>query len=321
MEFDLNGCIENFINHLKVFRHASVHTIRNYLIDLGNFAQFLEAKKCPLEKVDRKVMREYISQMSLSGLKKRSLQRKISTLRSFFKHLTKFCSLPQDPMELIEPHKQAESVPKALTKEEIELFFNLPNLETYLGLRDRVIFELLYSSGLRVAELQGLNIDDIDFSSRLIQVTGKGNKNRIVPITENCSHWLKKYLNHMERHLKTAEHEACLDEEAIFLNRFGKRITTRSIDRLFKDYLLKSGLPAKVTPHVIRHSIATHWLENGMNLKVIQEILGHESLATTQIYTKVSKKHKQEGYAKAHPLMKKKGKTSKPDSVAEQSFI
>lgn len=125
----------------------------------------------------------------------------------------------------------------------------------------------------------------------------------------------------MERHLKTAEHEACLDEEAIFLNRFGKRITTRSIDRLFKDYLLKSGLPAKVTPHVIRHSIATHWLENGMNLKVIQEILGHESLATTQIYTKVSKKHKQEGYAKAHPLMKKKGKTSKPDSVAEQSFI
>lgn len=321
MEFDLNSCIENFINHLKVFRHASIHTVRNYLIDLGDFANFMDEKKYKLEKADRKMMREYIGKLSLSGLKKRSLQRKISTLRSFFKHLTKFCAFPSDPMELIEPMKQAEAVPKALSKEEIELFFKLPDVGTYLGLRDRVIFELLYSSGLRVAELQGLDKSDVDFSTRLIQVRGKGNKNRIVPITENCRNWLELYLNHMERDLKTSEHEPAIDNQAIFLNRFGKRITTRSIDRLFKEYLLKSGLPAKVTPHVIRHSIATHWLENGMNLKVIQEILGHESLATTQIYTKVSKKHKQEGYAKAHPLMKKKGKTIKPDSVAEQSFV
>ncbi len=298
--------IEDFLKHLKALRHASIHTLRNYGIDLSHFIQFLEKKEISLKGVHRRLIREYVSELSMSGLKKKSLQRKVSTLRSFFKYLVKFQNFENDPMELIEPMKQSQSVPKALSKDEIQIFFSQPDVETYLGLRDRVILELLYSSGLRVSELQGLNRKDIDFSNRLITVLGKGNKVRIVPMTENCVNWLKNYLNHFERNLKTDAHDCEQDDQAVFLNKFGKRLTTRSIDRLFQEYLQRSGLSSKVTPHVIRHSIATHWLENGMNLKMIQELLGHESLATTQIYTKVSKGYKQEGYAKAHPLMKKK---------------
>lgn len=297
--------IKDFLNHLSILRHASVHTIRNYSLDLGHFAHFLEKTQTALGQVHRKVIREYLSELNLLGLKKKSIQRKVSVLRSFFKFLVKFHDLKVDPMENIEPMKQASLIPKAISIQEIEMFFNCPNIETYLGLRDRVMLELLYSSGLRVSELQSLNRQDISYDQRLIHVLGKGKKFRIVPITNNCITWLKKYLDHPERYLKNEEHDSEQDEQAIFLNKFGKRITTRSIDRLFQGYLIKSGISSKVTPHVIRHTIATHWLENGMNLKVIQEILGHESLATTQIYTKVTKGYKREGYAKAHPLMKK----------------
>lgn len=305
-QVDLECGVKKYLEHLEFIRQASGHTLRNYSIDLGRFLEFAVQKKLNLQIIDRKTIREYLSELHLSGLKKKSVQRKISALRSFFRYLVKFQKLASDPMELIESMKQAETVPKALTKEEIEIFFAQPDIDTYLGLRDRVILELFYSSGLRVAELASLDKSSFDFSSRLVKVLGKGDKTRIVPMTENCVKWLMAYLGHLERNLKNEIHEAEQDHEAVFLNKFGKRLTTRSIDRIFRQYFLSSGLSSKVTPHVLRHSIATHWLENGMNLKMIQEILGHESLATTQIYTKVSKGYKQEGYAKAHPLMKKK---------------
>ena len=298
--------IQNFLNYLKGLKHASIHTIRNYSIDLEDFYHFIDEKKIVVAEISRKNIREYLSEIHQKGLKKKSIQRKISTLRSFFKYLVKFENFSADPMEHIEAMKQAQTVPRAVSIEEMALFLNSPEIETYLGLRDKVMLELFYSSGLRISELQGLNRKDLDLQERLVHVLGKGNKVRIVPVTENCAQWLKKYLECPERYLKTPEHEAEQDQEAIFLNKFGKRLTTRSIDRLFQSYFLKSGLSTKITPHVIRHTIATHWLENGMNLKMIQEILGHESLATTQIYTKVTKGYKKEGYAKAHPLMKRK---------------
>jgi len=296
--------IDFFLTHLQVFKHASSHTIRNYSIDLNNFTAYLNKKNISLNEVTRKVIREYLSELNLLNLQKKSIQRKVSSLRSFFRYLCKFQGRENDPMEQIESMKQAVTVPKALSQEEIKIFFQQPDLDTYLGLRDRVMLEVFYSSGLRVSELQGMNKEDLDFSSRLLTVKGKGNKVRIVPITNNSIEWLTRYLNHPERLIKNDFHDAEQDYQAVFLNRFGHRITTRSIDRLFKQYLLQSGLSSRITPHVIRHSIATHWLENGMNLKIIQEILGHESLATTQIYTKVTKGYKIEGYSKAHPLAK-----------------
>jgi integrase/recombinase XerC len=158
------------------------------------------------------------------------------------------------------------------------------------------MMELFYSSGLRLSELVALNIGDFNETEKTVKLKGKGKKERIVPITENAARLLVLYLNHVDR--------SASDREAIFLNRFGKRLSARSIDRQFKTYLKMSGLSTKVTPHTIRHTIATHWLENGMDLKTIQVLLGHSSLATTQIYTQVSTKLKKEVYDKAHPLVK-----------------
>ena len=305
MECDLPESIENFLAHLATFRHASPHTLRNYRIDCDALQEFCDSKELTLKTLDRKGIREYISQLSQKGLSKRSIQRKISSARSFFNYLVLHHVLSHNPTDLIEPMKQTQPIPKALNSEEVARFFELPDTSSYLGLRDRVIFELFYSSGLRVAELHRLDIHHIDFSSRLLRIHGKGSKVRIVPVTQSCREWLIRYLNDPRRHLQTSEHDAAKDTQACFLNRFGQRLSTRSIDRLFSQYLQKLNLPVHITPHVLRHTIATHWLEKGMNLKIIQELLGHASPATTQIYTKVSKRYKQEGYAEAHPLMKK----------------
>ena len=173
---------------------------------------------------------------------------------------------------------------------------NQPDTSNYLGFRDRVIMELFYSSGLRLSEVAGLNRRDFDEKSLVLNIFGKGKKQRQAPITETAVNWVVQYLNHPERDEK--------DPEAIFLNRFGKRITSRSIDRNFERYLRSSGLSVRITRHTIRHTIATHWLENGMDLKTIQMLLGHTSLTTTTIYTHVSSKLKRQVYDKTHPRAK-----------------
>ena len=161
--------------------------------------------------------------------------------------------------------------------------------------------ELFYSSGLRVSELVGLNRVDFDEPNFLMRLKGKGKKERIVPITKNSAKWISEYLNHSERHKNIDGHLSEIDREAIFLNRQGTRLTSRSVDRNFDKYLRMSGLAEKITPHTIRHTIATHWLENGMDLKTIQELLGHNSLSTTTLYTQVSTNLKKKVYHKAHP--------------------
>ena len=174
-------------------------------------------------------------------------------------------------------------------------------MQSYLGFRDRVIIELFYSSGLRVSELCALNREDVILPNLSMRVKGKGKKERIIPITKNASRWLHDYLNHPDRYAGSSTFQPQHDPQAIFLNKWGRRLSARSVDRLFRRYLLSSGIAATVTPHTIRHTIATHWLENGMDLKTIQGILGHSSLSTTTIYTKVSTKLKKEVYNKAHP--------------------
>ena len=227
--------------------------------------------------------------------------RKISTLRSFFKYLMRERIVKINPMEDIDSPKRDKPLPNAITFEQVIHLFNMCDSSTYLGLRDRSIMELFYSSGLRLSEVCLLNKNDFDETSLLINVFGKGKKQRIVPITKTAASFLKKYLYAKERKIKTKEHYAEIDNKAIFLNKWGKRISFRSVDRNFKKHLLKSGLNEKITPHSIRHTIATHWLENGMDLKTIQTLLGHSSLSTTTIYTHVSVKLKRKVYDKTHP--------------------
>ncbi len=197
-----------------------------------------------------------------------------------------------NPMDEIDSPKLERKIPLSLTYEQVQNLFSQPDSDQFMGLRDRAILELFYSSGLRVSELVALDRHHFDFDKLEMRLHGKGRKVRVVPITKNAADWVKRYLSHPEHKSKT---------DAIFLNRFFGRLTTRSVDRLFEKYLKASGLAAHITPHIIRHTIATHWLENGMDLKTIQLILGHNSLATTTIYTQVSTALKKKVYNESHP--------------------
>lgn len=292
--------IEKFLHHLEVVRHASPHTLRNYRLDLEAFLTFVKEKK-----VDKRVVRSYLAHLQIKGASKRTTLRHLSSIRSLYKYLLKEKEVEENPAAEVGSPKLDKPIPKALSYGEVEQLFSQPNTEELMGLRDRSIMELFYSSGLRISELAGLNRDDFDFRSRSLRVRGKGKKERVIPITQTVAEWIEKYLGDSRRYEEGKPHFQ-KDRDAIFLNKWGKRLTTRSIDRLFKGHLLKSGLAGHITPHTIRHTIATHWLENGMDLKTIQTLLGHASLGTTTIYTRVSTKLKQEVYERSHPRAKKK---------------
>ncbi len=316
-----------FLRYLRDVKQASEHTIRNYTIDLNAIKFFLEdayglppEKKAPkinyrllqdptlldekgfaLSKVTKSDIRHFLSSLHVAKVNKRSIVRKISSLRTFFKYAFREKMISSNPIEDIESPKLEKQIPLSLDYEQVQRLFDQPDTGSYLGFRDRCIMELFYSSGLRVSELVSLDRDSFDYKQLLMKLKGKGKKERIVPITQNAGDWIHSYLIHPERHRDMDDHLAEVDSHAIFLNKFGTRLTARSVDRKFDKYLKQSGLAGKVTPHTIRHTIATHWLESGMDLKTIQMLLGHSSLTTTTIYTHVSSKLKKEVYDQAHP--------------------
>lgn len=325
----IHACYQ-FLEHLRVVKNASEHTIRNYAIDLNAFKTFLEEqwlkgidpaelpKKIlyqesyrlriaandhliPLEKIDRKVIRGFLASLTNLKQNKRTIARRLSSLRSFFRFACMQKLLHTDPTDDLESPKLDKKLPPSLSYEQISHLFDQPDQTTYLGFRDRTIMELFYSSGLRVSELVSLNRQDFDPSNFLIKLRGKGRKERLVPITKNAANWIRNYLSHEERFSQSNSHYSEQDPQAIFLNKWGTRLTARSVDRKFDEYLNKSGLAGKVTPHTIRHTIATHWLENGMDLKTIQMLLGHSSPSTTTIYTQVSTKLRKKVYDETHP--------------------
>lgn len=296
----LNPTLNDFFAFLKA-KNASPHTLRNYAIDLKMLDVFLKQNESSLFSVDRKEIRSFLAKLFEEGSSRRTIARRLSSLRTFYKFCQRRNLITVNPLDDIEGPKIEKRVPRFLSFEEVERLFALPDVTSYLGLRDRAIMELFYSSGLRVAELASLNREDFDRKELLLLVRGKGKKERIVPITQNAADWIERYLAHSDRTIKTNEHKAEVDHDACFLNRNGTRLTTRSIDRNFDHYLTISGLSGHITPHTIRHTIATHWLENGMDLKTIQLLLGHQTLATTTIYTHVSTRLKREVYDKTHP--------------------
>lgn len=284
--------ISRFLDFLKGVKRVSPHTLRAYESDLRSFHAFVLEK--PIECISKYEIRSFLMALYQEKLSKKTVARKAASLRSFFRYLVLHENLEQNPMDLIDPIKQEACIPRAVSKEEIEILLNAVDPSTFMGLRDRCILELFYSSGLRLSEVVALNWDDISLDERLVLVKGKGNKSRIVPFTLTVKNWLNLYKEHPQNGL--------YNQGVVFLNKFLERITCRSVDRMVKDYVKKAGLSPLITPHVLRHSIATHWLDRGMDLKSIQEILGHESLGTTQIYTKISKTKKEEVYKKSHPL-------------------
>jgi integrase/recombinase XerC len=305
----------NFLKALATIRNASSHTVRNYAIDLNIFKNFFENEvspqrspkitllkppetvddTLPLTLCDHKMMRRFLNQQVKQGISKRTIARRLSALRAFFLFCVRHKQIPNSPLDDIETPKLEKKLPQSLAYEQVLHLFNQPDITTLLGLRDRAILELFYSSALRLSELASLNIADLQTAELLLKIRGKGKKERLVPITACAASWISQYLRHPER---PCHHPT----EAIFLNCHSGRLSTRSIDRLFAKYLQASGLAAHITPHTIRHTIATHWLENGLDLKTIQLLLGHATAATTTIYTHVSNKLKKKVYDQTHPF-------------------
>ncbi|WP_284441894.1 tyrosine recombinase XerC [Chlamydia gallinacea] len=303
-----------FLNYLKTIKVASPHTLRNYCADLNYFKNFLEShqgldsspslnpsrenqtkQNISFSLFTKDTLRIYILQLMKKNKAKRTIKRHLSTLKSFSRYCIQKGILTEDPTEGLSGPRLPKEIPSPITYEQVEILMATPDLSTYTGFRDRCLLELFYSSGLRISEIVAINHEDIDFDTNLIRIRGKGKKERLVPMTPHAAQWLQNYLHHPQRaHIEK-------DSRAVFLNRFGKRLTTRSIDRKFQKYLTLSGLSGTITPHTIRHTIATHWLENGMDLKTIQTLLGHSSLETTTIYTRVSIKLKKQTYDQAHP--------------------
>lgn len=286
-----NESILSFLDYLRLVRQLSPHTLRNYGVDLRSYLDFSKGA------MERQTIRQFLAYLYNSKTSKKTVARRLSALRTFSKYLLRQGVLQENPLFEIKTPKLAKKLPACITPAQVIQLFSAPSIKTYLGVRDRCIMELFYATGIRVAELCSLNKGDIDLENLLIQVLGKGNKERRIPLTKIGALWLKQCLTHPKRLER--------DRKAIFLNRSGSRLTTRSVDRLFNFYKRKACIAVPLTPHTLRHTLATNFLENGMDLKTIQEILGHTNLATTTIYTQVSGKLKKEAYDKAHPLAKK----------------
>jgi integrase/recombinase XerC len=262
--------------------------------------EILSQKQTSIEwtHVSKREIRRYLSALYDQKMATSTILRRLSALRSLYKYAMKEKLIFENPLEEIDSPKKEKKLPRSISYEQVEHLLNQPDLSTYLGRRDRCIMELFYSSGLRLSELVGLKRRDFDIKNQILTIYGKGKKQRQSPITKTAADWVVSYLNDPNR--SSIEK----DKEKIFLNRWGGPLSARSVDRKFAIYLKSSGLSEKITPHTIRHTIATHWLENGMDLKTIQMLLGHTSLATTTIYTHVSSKLKREVYDKTHPRAK-----------------
>ncbi|MCJ7768885.1 MAG: tyrosine recombinase XerC [Dehalococcoidales bacterium] len=300
-----------YINYLEAERNASPYTIRNYSNDLlGNykrgsekgFFQFLRLRKIDsIDKVDKHVLRDYLSYLIEQGIAKGSITRKLSAIRSFYRYLVREGILNNNPIEHTASPRRDRRLPSFLTIEETVRLLECPDLEKPQGLRDRCLMELIYAAGLRVSELAKLSLEQVNLDTCEIRVWGKGSKERIVLIGEPAARALIDYLD-KGRPLLLGN---TVDREAIFLNNRGVRLSERMVQKVLNKYASLAGINKRVYPHLLRHTFATHMLDGGADLRVVQELLGHSNLATTQIYTHVTQSRARKVYLSAHPMAKK----------------
>ncbi len=299
-----NDHLNEFIRHLRYERNLSPHTLRNYASDLEQFRAHLFAVEkrddVPLDTIDRLTIREWMA--SLHGdHKKTSVARKLASLRTFFQFLVREGKLESNPAKQVATPKIERKLPTHLSMEDAVRFIETPDTDAHLGRRDRAILELLYATGIRVGELVGINIADVDFRERLVRVMGKRKKQRIVPFGEPAAQALLHYLEESRALFLSQCPEAERDLYALFLHRRGGRLTTRSVGRMIDKYIKQCADIHNISPHSLRHTFATHLLDSGADLRDIQELLGHARLSTTQIYTQVSMEKMIEVYDKSHP--------------------
>ncbi len=291
-----------FLSYLEHERNFSEHTVRNYTIDLGQYLAHL-AGEATLDaaEMDRRVLgvrplqlRGYLAALARAEYRRATVARKLATLRSFYKYLVREGRLEASPVKVIRTPRQEKRLPKFLEPDEVERLLAAPKGDDVLSLRDKALLETLYSTGIRVSELVGLNLADLDPIGEVARVRGKGRRERLAPLGSYA-------LDALDRYLAARKTVAAPDEPAVFLNRAGRRLTARSVRRKLQKYLLEAGLDPNASPHTLRHSFATHMLERGADLRAVQELLGHRSLSTTQIYTHVTAGRLKQIYEAAHP--------------------
>ncbi len=280
-----------FINYLQD-KNYSQNTINSYKKDLNLFCVY--AKDCDVDKVDYSFIRSYLQFLHNHNYTAKTISRHISSLKSFFRYLTKMDIIKENPCLLVTNPKIEKKLPNYINYKDLEVLFDIPDCSSPLGLRNRLILELLYSCGVRVSELINIKLNDIDFSNNRILILGKGNKERYVLYGKICQNLLNDYINNSRSLLNK-------NSEYLLLNKFGNKITDRAIRMIIDDIVKKSSLKLNISPHTLRHTFATHLLNEGADLKIVQELLGHENIATTGIYTHVSNEHLRHVYLEAHP--------------------
>lgn len=294
--------LDRFMNHLEAERNASRYTVRNYSTYLLEFFKFLKEKGVDsLEQVDRQIVRDYMSQLSGKGRSKTTIACKTSAIRSFYEYLARENLVSSNPLKKVSSPKLDKRLPQFLTQEEIGRLLAIPDLSTPQGKRDRALMELLYASGLRVSELVQLNLEQVNLGTREARVWGKGAKERIVLMGEPAAQALIAYINQGRPELLSGKKST-----ALFITRYGKRLIDRRVQKTLAEMARKAGIDKGVHPHMLRHTFATHLLDGGADLRVVQELLGHANLSSTQIYTHVTKSQAKKVYLSAHPMAREK---------------
>jgi tyrosine recombinase XerC len=299
---------EDFIQYIRREKNFSENTVTSYRNDLSDFDDFLKERNLqdnPLTKVDRTLLRDFLVFLKRKKLKEISIAHKVFVLRSFYKYLLRKRRILSNPASFLSSPKRKKGLPTFLTISQMESLLRLPTKENFWDLRNLAILEFFYSTGMRLAELADLNLSSVDFTGELVRVLGKGRKERIIPVGKEALEVLKNYLNSRKSAFKGNSE---INGEAIFVNRSGKRLSARSMGRIVKKYAVQISEDRKTSPHTLRHTFATHLLDQGADLLAVKELLGHESLSTTQIYTHVTTDRLKKIYKQAHPRAEDKKK-------------
>jgi integrase/recombinase XerC len=293
----MQDAVTRFLTYLRVERNASALTIKSYGEDLAALTAWLEERHGELpapERITTLDLRGYVGKLHDAGLSKSTIARRLASLRSFFRFGQRDGWAETNPAKPLRNPRKSRTLPHFLSTAEIGKLLSSPPSDGTMGLRDRAMLETLYSGGLRVSELVGLNDSDLDFDSGVMRIRGKGRKERLSPLGSFAAKAIKQWMK--QRRVREGKGEVPL-----FVNKFGRRLTTRSVGRMLEKYLRSTGLDRRTTPHTLRHSFATHLLDRGADIRSVQELLGHKSLLTTQIYTHVSTASLRAAYEKAHP--------------------
>ncbi len=292
--------LEDFKSYIIVEKNFSKHTAKAYCSDILSFLVWMDEQSC--EDVNFSKIRDYLHFIQKFNYKKTTIARKIASIRTFYKFLYRERKIDSNPAMNLNTPKRPKSLPKFLTPDEVEKILNNTKIETPSGYRNRAILELLWATGMRVSELSGLNFGDLNLENNEIRVFGKGAKERIILVTDRAKSYLERYIETARALIPKGFPVGEPNEDSpVFINNTGYRLQTRTIRNVINDIVEKINLPKHVTPHVFRHSFATHLIENGADLRVVQELLGHASISNTQIYTHISTQHLKDVYNEAHP--------------------